>query len=559
MRKQLSLLLFVFLMYPGLASAIGVPTNITFTNITQTSITVNWVGVSGADAYNVYWGTSSSTLNNTYQVSSTTRLYAIPNLVQNTTYYVQVSAFSSTSGEGSRSVVQSATTLKDTSVPSVPTGFTVTSPDSITDTSATFMWNKNSETNFDHYNIYYGTVSGSLGSSPVQATNDNANSFPITGLTSATRYYFAISAINSAGNESATSKELIVDTLVDTLPPFVPSGFSAKLSGQNEITVSMSDGNSQMADYAGNIVYYGTTSGVYNQSVDIGKNLFYVFDNLPEGSTWYYTALAYDIHGNQSAKTTEITAKVEATVSFLGQSDKFDGGCFIGTSRQSSFSTFPLFILMLIIFVCYAIPKKFRIVIGVTLFILITDYHAFAVEPQQIKNNLIGISAGYFMPSESNFNDFYNNSSFPVFGFYERRIYKFITADIEAGYLKKNGNLLTVSGASTAIGSEITVVPVSASLKIEKEIFPFITGYIGIGPDYWFCREKTDAQTENNEIKEWVGGYHGKLGFKLHNMDETYRNTGAIVECVYSRIDRFGENDLDIGGLTVKFGFFYQF
>ena len=166
--------------------------------------------------------------------------------------------------EGGRSITQQVTTAADTSIPAVPTGFTVTSPNDITNSSVILKWNQNSETDFDHYNIYYGTTSAYQSPSPTKALNSNSAGFTITGLTSSTRYYFAITAVDTAGNESAKSEELIVDILPDTLPPLIPDGFTAELSGQNEITVSMSDINSQMADFAGNIIFYGTTSGGIN-------------------------------------------------------------------------------------------------------------------------------------------------------------------------------------------------------------------------------------------------------------------------------------------------------
>jgi len=61
------------------------------------------------------------------------------------------------------------------------------------------------------------------------------------------------------------------------------------------------------------------------------------------------------------------------------------------------------------------------------------------------------------------------------------------------------------------------------------------------------------------EIEEWVGGFHGKAGLKLYNTDADYKGTGVVLEGSYSQIDRFGDNDTDIGGWTFKFGFFYQF
>jgi fibronectin type 3 domain-containing protein len=534
----------------------NVPSNVTLTSVSQTEIRVTWQGVSDADNYTVYWGLTADANDGSETVGQSIRQYTISGLSAGTKYYVAVSASNET-GESSKSATKSIITQSDTIIPSTPKGFKVTSLSEITQNSISLKWTKNSESDLDHYTIYYGKTSGSL-SSTKEATDSDADSFVISGLSASSRYYFAITAVDISDNESEKSSELVVDTLEDNLPPFVPV-ITAEMSGQNEITIRISDINSGMADYDGSIIFYGTNPGSSSQSVDVGKNKTFVIGNLPEDKTWYLSALSYDIYENRSGKSDEITVKIEDTQSFLGKDEDFDGGCFIQESSSQS-CTFNLICLALVIpgIMLFLFSNKLikAFVSFMVIFLNIMAVNVNAGDSPMPKENLIGVSVGYYIPSES---DFYDDSVFPVYAFYERCIYNYISADIEAGYFKEDGNLLTVSGDQTEIGSEISMIPVSATLKINKQIIPYIVGYIGVGPDYWYCREKTDMETQNDEIEEWVGGYHAKMGVKLYNMDEQFENTGAILECVYSVVDKFGNNDLNIGGLTLKFGLFYQF
>ena len=55
-----------------------------------------------------------------------------------------------------------------------------------------------------------------------------------------------------------------------------------------------------LTDLAGFIIYYGTTSGDYSQSIDVGNVTTYQVSNLTEGLTYYFAATAYDTSGNES-------------------------------------------------------------------------------------------------------------------------------------------------------------------------------------------------------------------------------------------------------------------
>lgn len=58
-------------------------------------------------------------------------------------------------------------------------------------------------------------------------------------------------------------------------------------------------------DLAGYKVQYGTATGVYTQTIDVGKVLIYNTGALTEGKTYYFVVLAYDTSGNVSGPSTE--------------------------------------------------------------------------------------------------------------------------------------------------------------------------------------------------------------------------------------------------------------
>jgi hypothetical protein len=58
---------------------------------------------------------------------------------------------------------------------------------------------------------------------------------------------------------------------------------------------------------AGYKIYYGTTSKNYTSVVDVGNNLTYSFADLPNGSTYYFAATAYDVSHLESDYSAEVS------------------------------------------------------------------------------------------------------------------------------------------------------------------------------------------------------------------------------------------------------------
>jgi chitodextrinase len=63
-------------------------------------------------------------------------------------------------------------------------------------------------------------------------------------------------------------------------------------------------------DLMGYTVYMGTSQGSYNTTKNTGLNSSYVFQNLPQGITYYFTVTAYDQTNNESLPSEEVSVKI---------------------------------------------------------------------------------------------------------------------------------------------------------------------------------------------------------------------------------------------------------
>ena len=74
----------------------------------------------------------------------------------------------------------------------------------------TLAWDPVVNPNLDSYRLYYGTDSGSY---VQKLAVGNVTQHTVTGLSSGTRYYFAVTAIDASGAESIYSNEVFADIL----------------------------------------------------------------------------------------------------------------------------------------------------------------------------------------------------------------------------------------------------------------------------------------------------------------------------------------------------------
>ena len=94
---------------------------------------------------------------------------------------------------------------------------------------------------------------------------------------------------------------------------------------------------------AGYNMYYGTSSGRYTNSVDVGSATRCTISALQEGVTYYLAVTAYDSAGNQSGYSDEIVYSVPSGAdpapvpsSNTASGGGGGGGCFIATAAFGS-------------------------------------------------------------------------------------------------------------------------------------------------------------------------------------------------------------------------------
>jgi fibronectin type 3 domain-containing protein len=208
----------------GDVTAPASPQSLAVTDSSSRSITVKWRKNIEPDflRYRVYQGTSP---NPTTKVHSTTAWAAaetsktFTGLTNGTRYYLRVTAVDSSANESPYSNEVDAMPA-DRQAPSVPQNLVVTDSSS---TTITIKWRKNTESDFLRYRIYRGTSPNPT--TKVDSTTAGAadTSKTFASLTNGTRYYLRVTAVDSAGNESAYSNEV-------SAVPNIPSGVDDLLS-----------------------------------------------------------------------------------------------------------------------------------------------------------------------------------------------------------------------------------------------------------------------------------------------------------------------------------------
>ncbi|MGQ9631194.1 MAG: fibronectin type III domain-containing protein [bacterium] len=126
----------------------------------------------------------------------------------------------------------------------------------------------------------------------------------VKGLEVELTYYFAVSSYDSSGRESDLSNEVSVTISGVDLPPEAPTGLEAE-PGDGEVELRWS--LNPEADVVAYIVYYGTASGDYAETLEAEENKG-VVDGLSNGTTYYFAVSARDLGGQEGEKSQEASA-----------------------------------------------------------------------------------------------------------------------------------------------------------------------------------------------------------------------------------------------------------
>ena len=209
---------------------------------------------------------------------------------------------------------------------------------------ATLSWDPNDwniNPDLSGYKIYYGTDPSTYTQViDIGLINPDAPTYTVGNLTEDNTYYFAVTAYDSAGNESGFSGEAFktitnVSNTTDTTPPGDVQNFTA-LGGDQEITLSWT--NPPDSDFVGVRIVYridrfpddindGILLGDFTGQPDI--NVSTLHSGLDNDITYYYIASSYDGHGNfqSTAYASATTSTVVSSNNTEDQLTTLGAGC----------------------------------------------------------------------------------------------------------------------------------------------------------------------------------------------------------------------------------------
>lgn len=154
-------------------------------------------------------------------------------------------------------------------------------------------WNANPETDIAKYRLSYGTSSGQYTQFKEVGRDTRAL---LTGLEAGRTYYFAVAAVNYAGMESDPSAEVSYQT-----PPLY-------------FDLNLAWNSNPETDINAYRLSYGTSSGQYNQVLDVGRNTRATVSNLEQGKTYYFAVTAVNYAGMTSDASIELVYNGVPTV-----------------------------------------------------------------------------------------------------------------------------------------------------------------------------------------------------------------------------------------------------
>ncbi|WP_338634780.1 fibronectin type III domain-containing protein [Spirobacillus cienkowskii] len=209
----------------GVTALSALPTFDAATNVTDTSLTINWNALSGNGVVSYDLNRSLTGANGSWTTAlnaapKTALSFADSGLTENTTYYYRLIATNNSINTAS---VTSANFSVTTNLKTIPI---ITNPAvSVTPSSLILNW---THPGVNSSNLVYRVYRSATGlnnswGSPINTPTLNVKTFSDTGLSANTKYYYKVTASNDGGVTEIASNNYDVTTALLTIPKFVDS------------------------------------------------------------------------------------------------------------------------------------------------------------------------------------------------------------------------------------------------------------------------------------------------------------------------------------------------
>jgi fibronectin type 3 domain-containing protein len=217
-------------------------------------------------------------------------------LLDNETYYYQVTALDEVPNEGVASNEANGTPTDETKPPQV-TGLTAT--DTGIGGELQLDWTASTASDLALYRVYRSTTSGFTPGPANNIKNTTINNYLDTEVTNGITYYYRVSAVDDGGpfeNEGTVSAQR-QGTPSNTVPPAQLTGLTTEVKGNFELLLQW-DANSEY-DLEGYKIYRSTTSGFSPGPGNLIATIYAPQTNhsdtgLTTNLTYYYRVAAFD-------------------------------------------------------------------------------------------------------------------------------------------------------------------------------------------------------------------------------------------------------------------------
>ena len=265
------------------------PTDLTATNITESSVDLDATPSISADDVKEYWIYQDGV-----KVATTTTLpFSITGLSPNSVYEFTMTTIDLDDKESEQS--EKITVSTDVTAPTAPSGLKT---EDVTGTSFTLNATTPGTDNLGvkEYEIYQDGV---------KIATTTTLPYTVSGLTPDQTYKFTIKTVDNAGNVSGASEELTVST--DVTGPTAPSGLKAEdVTGTSFTLNSTTPGTDNLG-----VKEYE----IYQDGVKIATTttLPYTVSGLTPNQTYKFTIKTVDGAGNVSDASEELTVSTDVT------------------------------------------------------------------------------------------------------------------------------------------------------------------------------------------------------------------------------------------------------
>jgi fibronectin type 3 domain-containing protein len=259
-------------------------------NAGNAQVVLTWTASAGATNYHVKRATVSGGPY-TQVAAPPAPNFADSGVTNGTKYFYVVSAVDS-AGESANSAEASATPSAPITIPAEPMGLSATARNA----QVSLAWN--TSTGATSYHVKRSAVSGGP---YTQIAAPSAANYLDSGLTNGTKYFYVVSALNSAG-ESANSAEANATPAAPITIPGAPTGVTAT-AGNAQVSLMW---NASTAATSYNVKRATVSGGPYTQ-ISAPPTTNYTDPGLTNGATYYYVVSAVNSAG-ESANSAQASA-----------------------------------------------------------------------------------------------------------------------------------------------------------------------------------------------------------------------------------------------------------